>query len=194
MKNNLVNMMCLDFFISSQDEQDYSTTKNLITPSNEIQTPIISFDFYINSFTTEVNKLNRKRDINSIKEFSNKFQWNDNLDEIFKGVDFETIVLTNEKQEILWVNDGFKEMTGYTKTFALKKTPSFLQGENTCAVTRKRIRNKILANEPFKEIVLNYKQDKTPYKCEINVFPLSHKNTTHYIALERAIYTKSYHS
>ena len=187
MKNNLVNMMCLDFFISSQDEQDYSTTKNLITPSNEIQTPIISFDFYINSFTTEVNKLNRKRDINSIKEFSNKFQWNDNLDEIFKGVAFETIVLTNEKQEILWVNDGFKEMTGYTKTFALKKTPSFLQGKNTCAVTRKRIRNKILANEPFKEIVLNYKKDKTPYKCEINVFPLSHKNTTHYIALERAI-------
>ena len=78
-------------------------------------------------------------------------------------------------------------MTGYTKTFALKKTPSFLQGKNTCAVTRNRIRNKILANEPFKEIVLNYKQDKTPYKCEINVFPLSHKNTTHYIALERAI-------
>ena len=187
MKNNLVNMMCLDFFISSQDEQDYSTTKNLITPSNEIQTPIISFDFYINSFTTEVNKLNRKRDINSIKEFSNKFQWNDNLDEIFKGVDFETIVLTNEKQEILWVNDGFKEMTGYTKTFALKKTPSFLQGKNTCEITKKRIRNKILANEPFKEIVLNYKKDKTPYKCEINVFPLFHKNTTHYIALERAI-------
>ena len=131
--------------------------------------------------------MNRKRDINFIKEFSKKFQWNDNLDEIFKGVAFETIVLTNEKQEILWVNDGFKEMTGYTKTFALKKTPSFLQGKNTCAVTRKRIRNKILANEPFKEIVLNYKQDKTPYKCEINVFPLSHKNTTHYIALERAI-------
>ena len=187
MKNNLANMMCLDFFVSSQGEQDYSATKELIIPSNEVQTPIISFDFYINSFTIEINKLNRKRDINSIKEFSNKFQWNDNLDEIFKDVAFETIVLTNEKQEILWVNDGFKKMTGYTKTFALKKTPSFLQGKNTCAVTRKRIRNKILANEPFKEIVLNYKQDKTPYKCEINVFPLSHKNTTHYIALERSI-------
>ena len=179
--------MCLDFFVSSQDEQEYSTIKELIIPSNAIQAPITSFDFYINSFSTEINKLNRLRDINSIKEFSNKFQWNDNLDEIFKDVEFETIVLTNEKQEILWVNDGFKEMTGYTKTFALKKTPSFLQGKNTCAKTRKRIRNKICTNQPFKEIVLNYKQDKTPYKCEINVFPLSYKNTTHYIALERAI-------
>jgi len=68
--------MCLDFFVSSEDEQDYSATKELIIPSNEIQTPIISFDFYINSFTTEINKLNRKRDINYIKKFSNKFQWN----------------------------------------------------------------------------------------------------------------------
>ena len=58
MKNNLANMRCLDFFISSKDEQDYSATNDLIRPSNEIQTPIISFDFYINSFTTEINKLN----------------------------------------------------------------------------------------------------------------------------------------
>ena len=121
MKNNVANMMCLDFFTPSQDEQDYGTIKEVIKPSNEIQTPIISFDFYINSFTTEVNKLNRERDINSIKEFSNKFQWNDNLDEIFKDIDFETIVLTNEKQEILWVNAGFKEMTGYTKNIIYKE-------------------------------------------------------------------------
>jgi PAS domain S-box-containing protein len=187
MKNNLASMMCLDLFISSQDDKDYDATKEFMIPSKTIQAPIIGFDFYIDSFTAEINRLNRNRDINSIKEFAHKFQWDDNLDEIFKNEVFETIVLTNEKQEILWVNDGFKEMTGYTKTFALKKTPSFLQGKNTCEKTRKRIRNKILANEPFKEIVLNYKQDNTPYKCEIKVFPLSYKDTTHYIALENAI-------
>ena len=187
MKNNLASMMCLDLFISSQNDEVYDTIKEFVTPSKTIQPPIVAFDFYINSFTAEVNRLNRKRDINQIKEFANKFQWSDNLDEIFKDEVFETIVLTNEKQEILWVNEGFKEMTGYSKTFALKKTPSFLQGKNTCGKTRKRIRNKILANEPFKEIVLNYKQDQTPYKCEIKVFPLSCKNTTHYIALENAL-------
>jgi len=187
MKNNLASMLCLDLFVSSQDEQEHDAIKELIIPSAAIQPPLISFNFYINSFTAEINRLNRQRDIKSIKEFGDKFKWDDNLDEIFKDVVFESIVLTNEKQEILWVNDGFKEMTGYTKSFVLKKTPSFLQGKNTCAKTRKRIRNKIRTNQPFKEIVLNYKQDKTPYKCEINVFPLSHKNTTHYIALERAI-------
>jgi PAS domain S-box-containing protein len=187
MKNNLASMMSLDLFIASQDDAEYDAIKEFITPSKAIQAPIVAFDFYINSFTAEVHRLNRERDINSVKEFANKFQWSDNVDEIFKDEVFETIVLTNENQEILWVNEGFKEMTGYSKTFALKKTPSFLQGKNTCAKTRKRIRNKILANEPFKEIVLNYRQDKTPYKCEIKVFPLSHNDTTHYIALENAI-------
>lgn len=187
MKNNLASMMSLDLFVSSQDEAEYNAIKKHIKPSKSIQAPIIGFDFYIDYFTTEVNRLNRERDINTVKEFAAKFQWKDNLDEIFKNTIFETIVLTNEKQEIFWVNEGFKEMTGYTKSYALKKTPSFLQGANTCEATRARIRKKIVANEPFNEIVLNYRKDNTPYRCEIKVFPLSHEDTTHYIALERAI-------
>jgi transcriptional regulator with PAS, ATPase and Fis domain len=187
MKNNLASMMCLDLFTTSQEAEDYNAIKNLITPTKAIQVPIIGFDFYIDYFSTEIEKLNRQKDINIIKDFADKFQWIDNLDEIFNDEVFETIVLTNKKQEIIWVNEGFKKMTGFSKSFALKKTPSFLQGANTCKATSSRIRGKIRENKPFKEIVLNYRQDKTPYKCEIKVFPLSYKDTTHYIALENSI-------
>jgi transcriptional regulator with PAS, ATPase and Fis domain len=187
MKNNLASMMCLDLFIASQEEREFNAIKELLTPLKSIHAPIIGFDFYIDYFSTEMNKLNRKKDISIIKDFANKFQWSNNLDEIFKDEIFETIVLTNKKQEILWVNEGFKKMTGFSKSFALKKTPAFLQGVNTCKKTSTRIREKIRLNKPFKEIVLNYKQDKTPYKCEIKVFPLTYKDTTHYIALENAI-------
>jgi transcriptional regulator with PAS, ATPase and Fis domain len=187
MKNNLASMMCLDLFIASQEEKEYEAIKELITPLKSIQAPIIGFDFYIDYFATEMDKLNREKDISIIKDFANKFQWSNNLDEIFKDETFETIVLTNKKQEILWVNEGFKKMTGFSKSFALKKTPAFLQGANTCKETSERIRENIRINRPFKEIVLNYKQDKTPYKCEIKVFPLFYKDTTHYIALEKAI-------
>ena len=187
MKNNLASMMCLDLFIASQEVEDYTAIKDLITPSKAIQVPLIGFDFYIDYFSSEIEKLNRQRDIKIIKDFAHKFQWIDNLDEIFKDEVFETIVLTNRNQEIIWVNEGFKKMTGYSKSFAIKKTPSFLQGANTCKATSSRIKKKINENKPFKEIVLNYRQDKTPYKCEIKVFPLSYKDTTHYIALENAI-------
>ncbi|EAR12753.1 putative 22-domain light- and oxygen-sensing histidine kinase [Polaribacter irgensii 23-P] len=187
MKSNVANMMCLDLFMSSQNAQDSAITENFIIPSECIQPALVSFDLYIDSFSIEINKLNRQNDINTIKDFAYKFEWIANIDKIFKDEIFETIVLTNEQQEILWVNDGFKKMTGFNKNFALKKTPSFLQGKNTCPKTRARIREKINNNEPFKEVVINYRQDKSAYKCEIKVFPLFNEHSTHYIALEKVV-------
>ena len=110
-----------------------------------------------------------------------------NIDEIFKDHTFETIVLTSKQQEIIWVNDGFKKMTGYSKNFAINKTPSFLQGAETCEKTKQRIRKKLQSNKPFTDLVINYKKDQTTYECEITVFPLHNKDTTHYIALEKAV-------
>ena len=164
MNNNAANMMCLDLFLASQDEHEYAAIKKNIIPSEFLQPELISFNLYIDYFSIEINKLNRENDINKIKAFASKFEWIDNIDKIFEDETFETIVLTNEQQEILWVNDGFKKMTGFNKNFALKKTPSFLQGKNTCPKTRARIRKKIRNNEPFKEVVINYRQDKSPYK------------------------------
>ncbi|MCG1035944.1 PAS domain-containing protein [Polaribacter sargassicola] len=187
MKNNLANMICLDLFLANKNKQDYALLKELLTPSKSITTPIISFDFYIDFFTEEIKNATRKKDIYAVKDFATKFKWTNNFNEIFKNQTFDAIVLTNKKQEIIWVNDGFKKMTGYSKNYAINKTPSFLQGENTCEKTKTLIRKKINTNKPFKEIILNYKKDKTPYKCEINFYPLTYKNTTHFMALERAL-------
>lgn len=187
MKNNFNNMMCLDLFLSHQTDEAYKTSKKLLKPSVRVKSPLKSLDFYIDHFSAEMNKLDRENDIIAIKEFSDKYSWRNSLDSIFKNEDFEAIVLTNLKQEIIWVNDGFKKMTGYTKSYAKDKTPSFLQGTNTCEKTRKRIRKKLTIDEPFTDIVLNYRKDKTPFRCEIKIFPLYTETTTHYIALERAV-------
>jgi PAS domain S-box-containing protein len=187
MKNSLSNMKCLDLFISSQNEEEYKSIQHLITPSETIAYPILSFDFYANNFSTVISNSNKKNDINKIKEFATKFGWNNSIDEIFKNHTFETIVLTSKQQEIIWVNDGFKKMTGYSKNYAINKTPSFLQGAETCEKTKKRIRKKLRSNKPFTDLVINYKKDQTTYECEITVFPLHNKDTTHYIALEKAI-------
>ena len=187
MKYNLSNMMCLDFFLAAQNEEDYKAIQPDLTATETIKYPLKSIDIFVDSFTTKIKTLGRENDINSIKEFASKYKWTSNIDLIFKDIDFEAIVLTNEKQEIIWVNEGFKEMTGFTKKFAQQKTPSFLQGKDTCNETKDRIREHIKLNKPFTEIVVNYKKDKTPYKCEIKVFPLFNENTTHYIALEISV-------
>jgi hypothetical protein len=187
MKNNLSNMMCLDLFLSTQSAESYKNLEPHLIASEALQFPLKSFGLYADAFSTEMESLDRNNDINSVKKLASKFNWNNNVDEMFKNEDFEALVITNEKQEIIWVNNGFKEMTGFDKKFAIKKMPSFLQGTDTCQVTKDRIRKKINLDKPFSDIVINYRKDKTPYRCEIKIFPLSNEHTTHYIALEKAV-------
>ena len=60
--------------------------------------------------------------------------------------DYEALVLTKANQSIVWVSDGFKDMTGYSKTFAIGKRPKFLQGEETSSATRKQLREGLAKN------------------------------------------------
>lgn len=187
MKNKLSNMMCLDLFLDSLSIKNYKAIEHELITSESTKYPLLNYGLFADNFSTAMGKLNRENDINTVKEFASKYNWNESLDQIFKNEDFEAIVITNKKQEIIWVNDGFKKMTGFHKNYAIKKTPSFLQGSKTCEITREAIREKIKENKPFAGTVINYRKNKTPYKCEIKIFPLFSKDTTHYIALEKAV-------
>ena len=116
---------------------------------------------------------------------SKKYNWTNDFDTIFNNNTFEALVVTDVSRKILWVNSGFTKMTGYSKTFAINKTPSFLQGRKTSDATRNRIRQKLQKNNPFKEIIVNHKKDKSTYKCEVSIFPLKSDKTTHFLALEK---------
>lgn len=129
---------------------------------------------------------NRRDELNQLLFFAKKYNWENDLKTILKSNSYEALVLTDVSKNILWVNDGFTKMTGYSKEFARNKQPSFLQGKNS-EKKRAVIRKKLSKHLPFKEIIVNYKKDGTPYNCEIHVIPLKTNKTTHYLALERAV-------
>jgi hypothetical protein len=78
-------------------------------------------------------------------------------------------------------------MTGYTKKEAINRTPRFLQGENTSLKAKKNIKQQLKSNTPFKEVIINHKKDNSSYKCEVKIYPLYNKETTHYIAFEKQV-------
>ena len=78
-------------------------------------------------------------------------------------------------------------MTGYSKNFAINKTPKFLQGKGTSVQAKHSIKEKLLKDKPFKEIIVNYKKDKTTYSCEVKIIPLYNEGTTHFIAFEKKV-------
>ncbi|TYP97537.1 PAS domain S-box-containing protein [Tenacibaculum adriaticum] len=150
--------------------------------------PLLSWDIF-SQFSLNKNDIYNLQDqeIKQLLYFSHKYKWDQNIQSILTKNSYEALVLTNNAKEIIWVNEGFTKMTGYSKEYVKHKTPSFLQGKDTSENKKTIIRKKINNNTPFKEVILNYKKDGTPYQCEIYIIPLKKENTTHYLALEKAI-------
>ncbi|MBW2962508.1 PAS domain-containing protein [Mesonia aestuariivivens] len=187
MKNNLTNMMGLDFYLSSISVKKYKEVKEQIEPSSIKTTPLLSWDIFSESASEQIIKIRKEREYQSFLAFTEKYSFQNNFNEIFSAHDFEALVMTNLEKQIVWVSKGFKEMTGYHQKFATTQTPAFLQGKKTSAAAKSRIRKRILARQAFSETVINYKKDNTPYTCEIHVYPLFNETTTHFLALEKQI-------
>ncbi|WP_420552867.1 PAS domain-containing protein [Tenacibaculum aiptasiae] len=183
MKNDLNDMMCLDTYLSSLDDDKYKETSSLINQNKTQSINLLSWGIQ-DLFT--VNTL--ADDLKHIHKLANNFDWGNNFNSILKENSYESLVITNSNKQIIWVNSGFKKMTGYDNEFAIGKSPVFLQGEKTTDTSREKIRKKLLKNKPFKEVIINYKKDRSTYKCELKIFPLYAQNeTTHFLALEKEV-------
>ncbi|MDT7832140.1 PAS domain-containing protein [Flavobacteriaceae bacterium S356] len=150
-------------------------------------TPLLSWDLSGLGYFNTLKELQKKQDLSTLKSFASKYKWENEIDQILLNNTYEALVLTDLTRNILWVNDGFTEMTGYTKNNALRNTPSFLQTKETSQESKDHIRKKLRENKPFKAIIVNKKKDNTLYKCELHIFPLTYHKTTHFLALEKQI-------
>ncbi|MEG4127320.1 EAL domain-containing protein [Microcoleus sp. Pol14D5] len=90
---------------------------------------------------------------------------------------------------IVYANESYVRMTGYSLDEILGKTPRLTQGPETDRPTLDRIRARLTAWEPFREEVLNYRKDGTPFWVELNVRPLANEAGwyTHWVSVQRDV-------
>ena len=191
MKQDLNNMMCLDIYLSGNTlkKSDQKIISNTMEDDCSKLMPLISWDMFSEHYFKKLNTSKKCMDLKKIKSFARKYGWENNIETLFKSVDFSAIILTDKNKKIKWVNDGFTDMTGYTKKESLKKTAGFLQGPKTSKRKKAEIEFKLKENKPFKTSLINYRKNKSIYTCEVHIFPLFNKvrETTHFIALEREV-------
>ena len=82
------------------------------------------------------------------------------------------IILTDAQRYILWVNTGFCRITGYSLEEVVGRKPSILQGKGTPVDVIQRLRRKLAEGMPFKDEILNYRKDGTPYPCRLVIHPI----------------------
>ncbi len=88
------------------------------------------------------------------------------------GVGIQITDATREDNPLIYVNDGFERLTGYTREETLGRNPRFLQGDAADPDQVARLREAIDAEEPVSLELQNRRKDGTPYWSRISVTPV----------------------
>ncbi len=105
----------------------------------------------------------------------------------------EAVVITTTDLDlpgpkIVYVNEGFCRMTGYTAEEVIGKTPRIFQGPRTDRAELDRLRYHLSRGEPFDDgEVTNYRKDGSEYVLNWHIVPLRDEagEITHWMAIQQ---------
>ncbi len=103
---------------------------------------------------------------------------------------FDSILITDATPagKIMYANNAFKKLTGYTKEEAIGKTPRILQGPATDQSVINRLRQALETGKTFEGRAINYKKDKTPFIMHWRVLPVKNgSKISGWIAIQREV-------
>jgi phosphoserine phosphatase RsbU/P len=73
---------------------------------------------------------------------------------------------------IVYANEGFERLTGYSKEYVLGKNCRFLQGERTNPKTQEEIRIAVREQKPCSVEILNYRKDGSTFWNFLSITPI----------------------
>ncbi|MDX1585114.1 MAG: PAS domain S-box protein [Balneolaceae bacterium] len=108
--------------------------------------------------------------------------------------DYDSILITELDLEkpgpkIVYVNDGFCKMTGYSREEVIGKTPRILQGPKTDRAILDKLKRKLREGQAFFGQAINYRKDGTEFVNQWDIHPLtdSEGKITHWVSYQHDI-------
>ena len=108
--------------------------------------------------------------------------------------DYDSIIITTLEldkpgPEIVYVNDGFTRMTGYSREEAIGSTPRMLQGEKTDRAVLDKLRRRLKDGHSFFGHTVNYRKDGTEFINQWDIHPLTNNEgeITHWVSYQHDI-------
>jgi diguanylate cyclase (GGDEF)-like protein/PAS domain S-box-containing protein len=95
--------------------------------------------------------------------------------------------------KIVFVNEAFARVTGYTRKEVLGRSPSLLQGINTSRAERERMTLAIQRGKPVRVELLNYARDGHAFWVDLDIVPVKNLEgiCTNWVGIQRDISEKS---
>lgn len=134
------------------------------------------------------------RDITASKEEEQRLKL---LESVILNTSDAVIITEAEPQSepgprILYVNEAFTKMTGYTSEEVIGKTPRILQGPKTDRAELDKLRNAMRLWQPCEVTTINYKKNGEEFWLNFKVSPVANERGwyTHWISIERNVTEK----
>ncbi len=88
---------------------------------------------------------------------------------------------------IMYVNEAFKRMTGYSAEEVIGKSPRILQGVKTDRAQLDKIRRALEKWEPVRVEMTNYRKDGSEFTVEVSISPIANDQGwyTHWVSVQR---------
>ena len=104
---------------------------------------------------------------------------------------FHGIMITKAEPgyPIVYINDAFSQITGYSEEEILGKSPSILQGPKTDRAELDRLSQSLSEGRLFHGEAINYRKDGSEFVMEWKIVPIKNDKevTSHYLALQRDV-------
>lgn len=108
--------------------------------------------------------------------------------------DYDSILITTLELDkpgptIVYVNDGFTRMTGYSREEVIGKTPRILQGPKTDRAVLDKLKQRLTDGQPFFGHTVNYRKDGSEFVNQWDIHPLTneHGEITHWVSYQHDI-------
>lgn len=108
--------------------------------------------------------------------------------------DYDSILITELNLDepgprIVYVNDGFTKMTGYSKEEVIGKTPRILQGPKTDRDVLDKLKKRLKKGKSFFGQAVNYRKDGSEFVNQWDIHPLTDRdgNITHWVSYQHDI-------
>ena len=90
---------------------------------------------------------------------------------------------------ILYANEAYLKMSGYTLDEVMGQTPRIMQGPDTDPASRESIRRALKRWKPVVVELLNYRKDGTQFWVELSIVPVADESGwyTHWVSLQRDV-------
>ena len=133
---------------------------------------------------TIINAIKRKADVEKLKL----------LESAVINANDAIIILEAEPAEMigrrmLYVNEAFTNMTGYTYEEAVKSTMRILRGPRTSLEALNKMRIALEQVQPIRVELINYRKDGTEFWVECNIVPFADEKGSfvHWVSVQRDI-------